>query len=477
LIYKPLFLIFTGLFCLFYLSFVNATTGYFALGYGPKSNGMAGATVAASQDAMAGAINPAGMALVGKRIDLSLRAFNPQRDASLDSRVVGGRFKIEDKSDMTWFFIPGAGLTVPITEDLWFGLTLYGNGGMNTAYSRNLYDETAAVLGAFAQAGGRASGAGAAASVPKGTGTGAKDTGRLGVDLAQAILAPTLAFKIHPKHSIGISALLAIQSFEAKGLGNFQCFTLSAAADNPAACSPGGFGPVTPGFKGSKYLTDNGRDWAYGAGVRVGWVGEILPQVTLGGAFSSKIYMTKFGDYKELFAEDGRFDIPSQFQVGIALRPVESLLVTFDYQRILYSDVKSIGNKGPVASPFGPSIPNGSGLLGRGNGLGFGWEDINIYRFGTAYNFNKHLTFRAGYSWNDSPIPNNQLLFNIIAPAAITRHITAGITYSPDKNNEWHLTYTHALHEGQNQSNSAFGVPVSISMHQNAIEIGYSWKY
>lgn len=469
---KSFFPVFLGIFCLFHVTFVNATTGYFALGYGPKSTGMAGATVAAPQDAMAGAINPAGMALVGKRVDLSLRAFNPQRDASLDPRVVGGQFKVEDKSDKTWFFIPGAGLTAPITEDLWFGLTVYGNGGMNTSYSRNLYDETAAVLGAFAQGG-----AGAAASVPKGTGTGADDTGRLGVDLAQAIVAPTLAFKIHPKHSIGISALLAAQSFEAKGLGNFQCFTPSGSANNPAACSPGGFGAATPGFNKSKYLTDNGRDWAYGVGVRVGWVGEIHPKVTLGGAFSSKIYMTKFGDYKELFAENGRLDIPSQFQVGIALRPIESLQVTFDYQRIFYSDVKSIGNKGPVASPSGPSIPSGSGLLGTGNGLGFGWEDINIYRIGTAYNLNEHLTFRAGYSWNESPIPNDQLLFNIIAPATITRHITAGITYSPDKNNEWHLTYTHAFHEGQSQSSSAFGVPASISMHQNAIGIGYSWKY
>lgn len=449
-----------------------STTGYFALGYGPKSNAMAGATVAAPQDAMIGAVNPAGISLVGERIDLSLRAFNPRRKASLDPSVVGGSFKVEDNSDMTWFFIPGAGITLPITDDLWFGLTIYGNGGMNTAYSRNLYDETAAVLGAFA--GG---GAGAAAGVPSGTGTGAPDTGRLGVDLAQAIMAPTLSFRINQKHSIGISALLGMQSFEAKGLGNFQCFTARGATNNAAACAPGGAGPATPGFRGSKYLTDNGRDWAYGIGVRVGWIGEILPQVTLGGAISSKIYMTKFGDYKELFAEDGRFDIPAHFQVGIAVRPIEPLQLSFDFQRIFYSDVKSIANKGPVASPFGPSTPTGSGSLGDGNGLGFGWKDINIFRIGGSYIFNENLTFRAGYSWNDSPIPNDQLLFNVIAPATITRHITAGVSYSPNKSSEWNITFTHALHESQNQRSSAFGVPASISMHQNAIEVGYSFKF
>jgi long-chain fatty acid transport protein len=90
---------------------------------------------------------------------------------------------------------------------------------------------------------------------------------------------------------------------------------------------------------------------------------------------------------------------------------------------------------------------------------------------------NQTLTFRAGYSWNDNPITDDQLLFNIIAPATITRHITACITYSPDKHSEWHLSYAHAFHESQNQSVSAFGVPASISMYQHAIGIGYSWKY
>lgn len=462
---------------MFWHSNLHATVGYFALGYGSKSAGMAGATVAAPQDAMIGAINPAGMALVEERFDLSLRAFSPSRDASLDTSALSGNFDVHDKSAKTWFFIPGAGITKQLSEELWFGLTAYGNGGMNTSYSTNIYDQSSAILGAFASAGGGASGVAAAASVPPGTISGTPNTGELGVDLAQMIITPTLSFKIHPKHSIGVSALLAVQMFEAKGLGNFQCFTPSAAANNMAACSPGGRGAATPGFIKSKRLTDNGIDWSYGIGARIGWVGEVHPKVTLGGALSSKIYMTKLDDYKELFAEKGGFDIPAQFQVGIALRPIDSLQITFDYQKIFYSDVKSIANSGPVVSAFGPSIPAGSGSLGAGNGLGFGWNDIDIYRFGALYKFNEQLTFRAGYSWNNSPIPNNQLLFNIIAPAVITRHVTVGLTYSPNQFSEWNLAYAHGFHESQNQNISAFGVPAAISMHQNSIELGYSWKF
>ncbi len=461
-----------GLACLLWGSSVFATVGYFALGYGPKSHGLAGATVSAPQDAMIGAVNPAGIAMVGERFDLSLLAFAPRRDGSLDPRVFGGSNKIKDKSAKNLFFIPGMGFTKAISDKLWFGFTTYANGGLNTTYKRNIYDQTAAVLGALA-VGGPA----AAASVPSGTGTGAPHTKRLGVDLAQVILAPTLAFKIHPKHTIGISALIGIQYFKAFGLGNFQCFTPTGANNNPAACSPGGFGPLTPGFIGSRSLTNKGRDWAYGAGFRVGWIGEVLPNVTLGGAYTSKIYMSKFDDYKELFAEGGRLDIPAHFQVGISVRPIEPIQISFDFQRILYGDVNAISNPGPVASPFGPSIPSGSGLLGSGNGLGFGWQDINIYRFGLSYQHNEKFSVRAGYSFNDSPIPNDQLLFNILATATITQHATFGLSYSPDDSSEWNLTYVHAFHEGLDQEVSAFGVPASIGMHQNSLEIGYSWKF
>ncbi len=456
---------------------IHATVGYFSLGYGAKSSGMAGATVAAPQDAMAGALNPAGIAWVGERIDLSLRAFSPSREASLGTSRLSGKFDVSDKSAKTWFFIPSGGLTKKITDNLWFGLTVYGNGGMNTSYSRNIYDESSAVLGAYANAGGSSSGASAAANVPVGTRSGTSGTGELGVDMAQMIIAPTLSFKIHSKHSIGVSALLAAQSFEAKGLGNFQCFSPSAFANNPSACSPGGHGAATPGFVSSRQLADNGRDWSYGIGVRIGWISELHSMVTLGGSLSSKIYMTEFKDYQELFAEAGGFDIPAQFQVGIALKPIEPLQVTFDYQRIFYSDVKSIGNAGPIPSPSGPTMAAGSGPLGARNGLGFGWKDINIYRIGTLFKYDDHFSIRAGYSWNDSPISDNQLLFNILAPAVIKSHITVGLSYSLTPASELHLTYVHGFHESQQQDVSAFGVPASISMHQNSIGIGFSWKY
>jgi long-chain fatty acid transport protein len=446
---------------LFVAQNIYATTGYFKLGYGPKSTGIAGAIVASPQDAMAASSNPAGMAHVGERIDFAIQLFSPIREASLSTTAAGSPVDVADESIRDFFLIPNFGITRKVSDKLWAGLSFYGNGGMNTTYKTNIYDQALAAFFAL----------------PPGSGTGTPDTGTLGVDLAQAIIAPTLSFKINQRHTVGLSLLLAAQRFEARGLGNFQCFTSTAATNNPVACAPGGFGPLTPGFIPSTKLTDNGHEFSFGAGVRGGWLGQMTDKIRLGASAASKVYMTEFDDYSDLFAEQGGFDIPATVSAGINFQATPRLELIFDYEHIFYGDVDSIANPGPVASAFGPSIPAGTGFLGTDNGLGFGWEDIDVFRFAALYNYNDKWTLRAGYSYNDSPIPDDQILFNIIAPAVNKHHLTVGFTYEHHENGEWNVAYMHAIHEEQKTSASAFGIPASIEMLQNALEIGYSWKF
>ena len=72
--------------------------------------------------------------------------------------------------------------------------------------------------------------------------------------------------------------------------------------------------------------------------------------------------MTEFDKYDELFAEDGDFDTPANFTVGLTYKPIPSLNLSFDFQRIYYEGVKSISNAGPVFVPgVGPGIPREEG--------------------------------------------------------------------------------------------------------------------
>jgi long-chain fatty acid transport protein len=353
-----------------------ATNGYFPHGYGLKGKGMAGASLALAHDSLGGATNPAAMVWAGERVDLGIDAFAPKRDAER-SGAGFATLNGQVSSDKELFWVPEAGFNRLLGANLSLGLTLYGNGGMNTTYPQ----------GNFNCGGGPA-------NMLCGSGT-------LGVDLAQLVVAPTVAYKIDPQHSLGVALLLGYQRFKAEGLQAF---------DNAP-----GFPPFTgaPGF-----VTNNGYDSSTGVGVRLGWQGRFGPAITVGAAYAPKMNMGRLDKYRGLFAGNGDFDIPSHYGVGVAFAATPTVTLALDAVRINYSDVPAVHNPSTNQAP-----------LGAPNGPGFGWQDIDIFKLGVAWQVMPALTLRAGYNRGDNPIRSADVSFNILAPGVMTDHYTAGFTY------------------------------------------------
>ena len=137
--------------------------------------------------------------------------------------------------------------------------------------------------------------------------------------------------------------------------------------------------------------------------------------------------------YNNLFAEQGDFDIPENYALGVAYDFTPAVTVAFDVQQINYSDVRSVGNPGPDAS--NPSsffslcegLPNADPCkLGGPLGLGFGWEDQTIYKIGANWVLNEKWDLRAGWNYGKVPIPEEEVLFNMLAPATPEHHFTIG---------------------------------------------------
>jgi long-chain fatty acid transport protein len=291
----------------------------------------------------------------------------------------------------------------------------------------------------------------------------------LGVNLSQLIIAPTIAKQLNDDHSVGASLLIGYQRFRAYGLGLFQGLSSDM-----------------------NHVTNQGDDDAWGAGVRIGWTGQITDSITLGAQYSSKIFMQEFDKYAGLFAEQGDFDIPANFGVGVAMKVSPKTTVAFDVQRIQYSDVAAIGNKGPTAPEFfnallGVLTANPAAVsnpLGTDTGWGFGWEDITVYKLGINHEYNDRWTLRAGFNYGESPISDDQNLFNILAPGVVEKHISLGFTYMPTQNNEVSVTYVRALSKKQSHDYSAdmgafgtLGYTADIGMDQNALEVSYAFKF
>jgi long-chain fatty acid transport protein len=362
----------------------QATNGYFAHGYGIKAKGMGGAATATADDSLGGATNPAKMVWVGSRIDLGADIFSPRRDAERSGALAAPTLNGKIESGKDYFLIPEFGYNQMSGRDLSLGITVYGNGGMNTTYPQGNFN----------------CGAGPANILCGG--------GALGVDLIQLVIAPTVAYKLAEQHSVGASLLLGYQRFKATGLQAF---------DNAP-----GFPPFT-GAPGS--VTNRGSDSASGVGLRVGYMGRLSDAVTIGAAYSSKIDMGKFGKYKGLFAGAGDFDVPSNYNIGVAFTPAPGWTVALDFQRINYSDVAAVSN---------PSLPVAP--LGAANGPGFGWRDIDVFKLGVSWALSPALTLRAGYNKGDNPIRPADVTFNILAPGVMEDHYTAGFTWALDKTSE-----------------------------------------
>ena len=114
----------------------SATNGYFTHGFGVRSQAVAGVGIALAQDSLTAANNPAGIALVGNRLDIGASYFRPSRG----SEIVGNRAGANgsyDADDSRFFVIPEVGYVRELNEQLTAGLAIYGNGGMNTDYGTN----------------------------------------------------------------------------------------------------------------------------------------------------------------------------------------------------------------------------------------------------------------------------------------------------------------------------------------------------
>ncbi|MHB8473488.1 MAG: OmpP1/FadL family transporter [Gammaproteobacteria bacterium] len=409
-----------------------ATNGYFKHGYGQKAEGMGGVGVALPQDSIASATNPAGLAFIGNRADLGMELFNPRRDATLDfSGGKGGAASAE--SGDTLFLIPEAGFSMDMAG-MTMGLTMVANGGMNTRYSKNIFDQ------AF---GG-----------PSKTG-GPPNTGTLGMNLSQLLILPSVAYKVNDSNALGASLVVGYQRFRAYGLGDFAAFGFSS---DPA------------------HFSNKGDDDSWGGGVRLGWTGKVTDTLTLGATAASKVYMQPFSRYKGLFAEKGDFDIPANFAVGLALKPTQDMTVGFDVERILYQGVSSVSNAGPTPAELAPPFlaGNPSRQLGNTGGIGFGWRNMTIYKLGVSYNYSDQWTLRAGFNYGKTPIPNDQNIFNIIAPGVVEKHLTFGFTFSPSKNNEITMAYMHAFRKDQSLTTP---YRADIGMSQNSVGASYGWKF
>lgn len=408
-------------------SLTHATNGSFLSGLGTKARGAGGVAIAMPQDSIAGAVNPATISYVGTRADVGADIFLPRAKSSLGDIS-------DEPSRADLFLMPAMGGVYQFNRKVSMGFSAVPYMGGGSRYNTNLYNAS----------------------------SGSNPDVTLGVNLMTMQMNPTISFKLNKQNSVGATLVFSVQTFRAFGLEYFETFTQSFADGEPV-----------------NNLTNNGNDWSYGAGARIGWMGNYLDKkLSLGAVYSSKVYMTQFDKYSDLFAEQGRLDTPANIGLGISYKFTPELTIGFDYMRYFYSDVAAIGNASATTGP-GSIYPDGDEKhrLGNDDGLGFGWDDQNVFKIGAIYDYNPQWTFRAGWNYGKSPIneKNGEVLMSIMAPATTQNHLTLGTTYSPSRNVEWSFSYIHAFEFKQNGP-TYIGNTGKIGMYQDSFGVSFGYK-
>ncbi len=399
-------------------SSVFATNGYFMHGQGTANKSMAGAGVALPEEALSSSINPAAAAFVGQGYSVGLALFSPDRQYTITGNPSGyphtfGLTPGTVTSKSKYFPMPSLAASFRPSDTSGVTVSLTAQGGMNTDY------RTATFYG----------------------------SDHTGIDLMQMFFDVTYAKKITQNQSLGVTAVGVGQRFKASGLQAFGGFS-SDAAD----------------------LTNNGSDWSYGLGIKAGYLAHITPKVSFGASYMPRIKMSKFTKYAGLFADGGSFDIPEAVGAGFAFRPTEALTFATDYQRIHYSDVRSVGQH------LMPRLMTAT--LGNENGAGFGWNDINVYKLGVRWQASQDLTFRAGFSKCDQPVPDSEVLFNILAPGVVEQHYTFGVSKAiaggPGKVNVGLMYAPSKSVRGVNPLEAPGQQQIQLKMNEFEAEISYS---
>lgn len=267
----------------------------------------------------------------------------------------------------------------------------------------------------------------------------------LGLDYLHMVIAPTYSRKLSDEWALGVSLICGAQRISVKGLQGFTAFSSAP-----------------------HHLTNNGYSYAGGIGAQIGLMGQVTSRIKVGLSYASKVFMSKFNKYKGLLAQHGRLDVPSQLFAGLSWNATDALLFAIDYQRIFYGEVDSLHHSVSKVAP---------GNLGTNKGAGFGWKDVNVYKFGVNYYVNCCWELRAGYSYGDKPYNSSQIDFNLLIPAISQHHITVGGTYHVNCSSQVNIFYGRTISTTtKGQSKLGLG-KMSETLFVNQVGMSFSYLY
>jgi long-chain fatty acid transport protein len=148
------------------------------------------------------------------------------------------------------------------------------------------------------------------------------------------------------------------------------------------------------------------------AGFSVGIYYRTNEWLQLGLTWRSKISIEMSGDsdiFGGTYDTDSEFKAPDSIRLGVALRPIEGLMVALDLKYLTYSDSNKQLSSTIKGTPMG-DLPSTAPL---------NWEDVFAGHLGVEYYVTSYLPLRLGYSLSRSATPDKTASFMTTSPGLL----------------------------------------------------------
>ena len=353
-----------------------ATNGMRMPGFGAVQGSMGGAGAAAPLDGCTLMTNPAGLSELGARIDVSGSYFKPTVDYTASESQLPPGFTgavvaqpgVQLDSKRGASPIPSLAGVFPLGGGFTFGVGAFAVAGMGVDYAQNLYGGTTTT------------------------------------SYLQARVVPALAWKPGGDFSagIGLNVMVAQMSWDvAKGFGQMPHDTATSL----------------------------------GVGATVGLRYAPMKLLAIGLAYETP---SKFQDFSfDIAAHQGvnpatfqpvqflagtdklTFNQPMNATLGLAVTPIEQVLLAVDAQWINWSDSNGV-NK-----PAFSSDANATGAMP----WNLAWKDQWVFKVGAQFTVTPALKLRAGYNYGRMPLQASRAFENLAFPALSEHHLSLGAGY------------------------------------------------
>jgi long-chain fatty acid transport protein len=162
-----------------------------------------------------------------------------------------------------------------------------------------------------------------------------------------------------------------------------------------------------------------------------------VKDVAIGITYRSKIDLNEEGQANLYLSGIGRqYDasvsvpIPAALNIGISKTWNDRLTLEFVYERTFWSAYETLDFEygAPIQPVLVEAFDDSKDKL---------WEDTNTFRLGLTYQYNDKLTLMAGYSYDETPILEEHVSYEL--PDSDAKIFSMGFRYQQTENLSWGL--------------------------------------